>query len=121
MVWTVTEADLPRCGRRRNIDRRGEGADRRDEAGHWEMDTVKGPQNGSSACLLTLTERKLRAQIIRKLPDGKAASVVAALDALDREHADTFPLLFKSVTADNGVEFSDYRGLERSCVSAGNQ
>ena len=47
--------------------------------------------------------------------------MVAALDTLEREYAGTFPLLFKSVTADNGVEFSDYQGLERSRVNVGNR
>ena len=55
---------------------------------------------------MTLTGLKTRSQIIRKLPDGKAASD-AALDAIEREPADAFPFLFKSVTAGNGFEFSD--------------
>jgi IS30 family transposase len=66
-----------------------------------------------------LTGRQTRAQIIRKLPDGKTAPVVIALDAIERELADAFPLLFKSVTAGNGVGFSDYLGLERSCLTTG--
>jgi IS30 family transposase len=137
MLYAVTEADLPRGGKRRrkrggkppsyhrlgalerSIDRRPAAANDRTESGHWEMDTIKGAQNGHTPCLLTLTERKTRAEIIRKLPDGAAFSVVAALDALERELGTRFPLLFKTITADNGVEFSDYAGLERSCLLEG--
>ncbi|MDR2500682.1 MAG: hypothetical protein LBD37_06330 [Treponema sp.] len=38
---------------------------------------------------------------------------------MERELADAFPLLFKSVTVGNGFEFSDYQELERSCLTAG--
>lgn len=57
----------------------------------WEMNTVKGPRNGRTDCLLTLTERKTRSQIIRKLPDGKAASAAAVLNAIERESAASPP------------------------------
>lgn len=134
MIEGVGEADLPRAGKtrkrrgkpsrhsrvaaiERSIDKRPAVANDRSEAGHWEMDTIKGPQNGSTACLLTLTERKTRAEIIRKLPDGSAASVVAALDGLERSLGPRFSPLFKSVTSDNGVEFSHTAGMERSCCS----
>ncbi|MDR1148565.1 MAG: IS30 family transposase [Spirochaetaceae bacterium] len=94
-------------------------ANGRTESGHWEMDTVKGVKNGNTDCLFTLTDRKTRAEIIRKLPDGKAASVVAALDSIEKELGADFSSVFKSITADNGVEFSDYEALERSCLSDG--
>ncbi|MDR2444612.1 MAG: hypothetical protein LBD44_01555 [Spirochaetaceae bacterium] len=83
-------------------------------------DTVKGVKNGSSTeCLLTLTERKTRVEIVRKLKDGREASVTEALDAIEKEMGDDFSKAFKSITADNGVEFSDYHALERSCLSEG--
>jgi IS30 family transposase len=134
MIEGVGTADLPRSGKtrtrtgkpprhsrvaaiERSIDKRPAVANDRSEAGHWEMDSIKGPQNGSTACLLTLTERKTRAEIIRKLPDGSAASVVAALNGLERTVGPRFSTLFKSITSDNGVEFSNAAGMERSCSS----
>jgi IS30 family transposase len=132
----TSEADLPRRGKRRkksgkppkhsrigaakrSIEKRPAAANERTESGHWEMDTVKGVKNGNTDCLLTLTDRKTRAEIIRKLPDGRASSVIAALDGIERELGAGFSEVFKSVTADNGVEFSDYEALERSCLSDG--
>jgi hypothetical protein len=69
------------------------------EIAPWEMDTVKRVKNGSTECLLTITERKSRAGIIRKLKDGKAASVIAALDTIERELGNDFSKTFKSITA----------------------
>jgi IS30 family transposase len=103
----------------RSIDNRPESINNRSEAGHWEMDTVRGPKNGGLDCLLTLTERKLRTELIFKLPDGRAESVKAVMDGLERSLAENFPVVFKSVTPDNGSEFSDCEGLERSCLSDG--
>ncbi|MDR1257230.1 MAG: IS30 family transposase [Spirochaetaceae bacterium] len=130
------EADLPRQGKKRkksgkppkhgrigaimrSIDKRPAAANERTESGHWETGTVKGVKNGNTDCLFTLTDRKTRAEIIRKLPDGKAASVVAALDGIERELGADFSSVFKSITADNGAGFSDYEALERSCLSDG--
>ena len=69
--------------------------------------------------MLVLTERKTRDEIIVKLPDQKAASVVEAIDKLERKWGDMFTKVFRSITVDNGVEFSDYEGLERSILHEG--
>lgn len=69
--------------------------------------------------MLVLTERKTRDEIIVKLPDQKAASVVEAIDRLERKWGNMFTKVFRSITVDNGVEFSDYEGLERSVLHEG--
>lgn len=102
-----------------SIEKRPEEAEDRQIFGHWEMDTVKGRQGITKSCLLVLTERKTRNEIIAKLPDQKAASVVAALDHLERKWGDMFTKIFRSITVDNGVEFSDYSGMERSILHEG--
>lgn len=48
---------------------------------------------------------------IIKVKDGKTATVVEALNKLERELT---PEKFKSITADNGSEFMDFEGLELS-------
>lgn len=83
------------------------------EFGHWEMDLVVSCKKGHK-CLLVLTERLTRMEIIRLIPDKTAASVVKALDTIERKWGARFPLVFKSITMDNGSEFSDYKGIERS-------
>ena len=67
--------------------------------------------------MLVLTERKTRDEIIIKMKDQTSESVVSALDRLERKWGDMFCKVFKSITVDNGVEFSDYRGMEKSVLS----
>lgn len=81
--------------------------------GNWEMDTVVGKQ-GSKSALLVLTERVSRFEIIIKLRNKTQKSIIAALDKLERKYKDKFSLIFKSITVDNGVEFLDMAGLEKS-------
>lgn len=93
----------------------------REDFGHWEMDTVKGKKGVSRSCLLVLTERKTRMEIVRKMPTQGASSVVAELDSLEQKLGDDFCKLFKTITVDNGVEFSDYEGMRNSKIHGGNR
>ena len=102
-----------------SIENRPEDILTREEFGHWEMDTVKGKQGVTKSCMLVLTERKTRDEIIFKLKDQKAESVVDALDRLERKWGDMFSKVFRSITVDNGVEFSDCKGMERSALTPG--
>lgn len=67
----------------RSIDNRPAEINDRSEVGHWEIDTVKSAKDTGNACLLTLTERKTRAEIAVKMNDGTAASVVSELDKIE--------------------------------------
>ena len=97
----------------RSITDRPPEAESREEYGHWEMDTVVGTRHGSGRCLLVLTERKTRAQIIRPLPDRTQRSVLRALNGLERKKGGIFTSM-KSLTSDNGGEFWDFEAVERS-------
>lgn len=102
-----------------SIENRPEEVSARNTFGHWEMDTVKGKKGVTKSCMLVLTERKTREEIVIKLKDQGAASVVDALDRIERKYGDMFYKLFRSITVDNGVEFSDYEGMERSTLREG--
>ena len=102
-----------------SIENRPDEVATRETFGHWEMDTVKGKQGVTKSCMLVLTERKTRDEIIFKLKDQKAESVVDALDRLERKWGDMFSKVFRSITVDNGVEFSDCKGMERSALTPG--
>ena len=79
--------------------------------GHWEMDCVCGPTLNT---LLVLTERLTRKEIIMPMKNQKAESVIRCLNRLERKYGALFKVIFKTITVDNGTEFSDFKGLQRS-------
>lgn len=84
----------------------------RDDFGHWEMDTVVGKAKGASECLLVLTERKTREEIVIKMKAKTAENTVKALNTLCSRFANQFSKIFKTLTMDNGSEFADAIGIE---------
>lgn len=82
------------------------------------MDTVQGKQK-TRPRLLVLTERLSRNEIVVKIKSNEAANVVKALDRLERKLGAAFYSVFRSITVDNGSEFSDCEGMERSCRRRG--
>lgn len=97
-----------------SIENRPDEIDTRQEFGHWEMDAVVGARGVSKKSLLVLTERKTRKEIIFLLKEHTSAAVVKALDRLERNLGKRFREIFKSITVDNGSEFADWEGMERS-------
>jgi len=101
----------------KSIVHRPDEASGRQVFGHWEGDTVVGGCSNGRECLLTLTERKTRTEIVRRIPDRSSESVVHALGTLEREiGAGDFRRLFRTITFDNGTEFSDIDGMETSAL-----
>ena len=104
--------------RGRPITERPPDAEDRKEYGHWEMDTVVGGTGTSPACLLVLTERMSRHQVIRKIPARTQQAVSRALDRIERSQDNIFKPM-KSLTCDNGCEFLDFGALEKSALRMG--
>ena len=128
----LTERDLLYKGERRNegkkeretegwarqpkgetIEQRPEEINSRGTFGNWEMDSVVGCK-GSKAALVVLTERLTRYPVIFWVPDHTMESVVRALDRLERRMGAKFSQVFQTITVDNGCEFQDCKGMERS-------
>ena len=86
----------------KSIEERPKRVDKRKEFGHFEIDTVVGKRSGNESVLLTFTERKTRYDIVRLIEGKDADSVSYALKGICAEFGD----LIKSVTADNGTEFT---------------
>ena len=88
-----------------SIEIRPESINSREEIGHWEIDSVIGVREKSSV-LMTLTERATRMEIIVKTPGKKSVYVQEALMDLKQKYGESFNKVFKSITCDNGSEFS---------------
>ena len=102
-----------------SIEIRPENINNRSEAMHWEIDCVIGKKT-KSPVLLTLTERLTRFELIFKLPEKKASEVVKVIDNLELILKDDFNHFMKSVTSDNGAEFSDFEGIQKSIINHNN-
>ncbi len=100
----------------RSIEERPKSVDIRADAGHWEMDCVVGK---GKACLLVMTERKSRKELIFKLKAKKQEYVIAVLDQLEQRYKGRFGDIFRSITMDNGCEFLNQEGLEASRLKFG--
>jgi IS30 family transposase len=95
-----------------SIEERPESVNDRSEFGHWEIDTVIGKKTKDEAALLTMTERTTREEIIRKIADKTSHSVQEAMAKLIKESGELFSAVFKSITSDNGSEFSELASIE---------
>ena len=104
----------------KSIENRPKEANDRSEYGHWEGDLVIGKRK-KGCVLLTFTERMTREEIIIKIKGKNNEYVVKALNALERKYGKRFYKKFKTITFDNGVEFMDYEGMEKSCLRKGNR
>ena len=100
----------------KGIEQRPEHVMSRMEEGHWEMDCVVG-KPGTRACLLVLTERVTRQELIFKMKSKTQDCVAAVLDRLEKRYITGFPEIFKTITVDNGCEFLDGERMERSIRS----
>ncbi len=115
----VKKASRPPAGA--SIEQRPPEIDTREAFGHWEMDTVYSCRDIAKRSLLVLTERLTRKEIIISMPDRTAASTVRALNRLERRYGAMFCKIFRSITVDNGSEFADVDGLERSATRKGHR
>ncbi|AWI39925.1 IS30 family transposase [Lactiplantibacillus plantarum] len=110
----------------RSINERPKRVNSRREFGHFEIDTVVGKRNGRESVILTLNERKSRCEFMRLIDGKDADSVNYALKEITNEYSD----IIKTITADNGTEFTNlneiladvyYAHPYRSCDRATNE
>lgn len=102
---------IKRAPRGMSIEKRPAEIGKRNTFGHWEMDCVCG---STLSTLLVLTERLTRKEIILLMKNQKSKSVISALNTLEKKYGRNFKKIFRSITVDNGTEFSDYKGIMRS-------
>lgn len=88
-----------------SIEERPQIINKRLEFGHWEIDTVVGLRKAGEV-LLTLDERRTRKRYITKIASKTSQAVKAGLDRIVKCFGSKSSSVFKSITADNGSEFS---------------
>jgi len=95
----------------KSIDERPAAVENREEFGHWEGDGIVG--KGQQGHLITLVERKLGIGLLFNAGSREQEKLVEIMDGLQKEYGQHFSDIFKSITLDNGSEFSDSAGIEK--------
>lgn len=95
-----------------SIEKRDSVVDERTTFGHWEMDSVIG-NRPTKECMLVMTERKTRYEIIEPLANHGAKEVLTALERLQSQYGSAWGIIFKDITCDNGSEFADFESMEK--------
>lgn len=102
-----------------SIEKRPKEISTRETLGHWEMDTVYSGKGKGTSCLLVLTERKTRNEELYYMESRTQSEVTRILDSIEHEIGYvSFLRKYKTITCDNGVEFLDFKTMERSNVEA---
>ena len=125
---SIKPIDLPRMVRRKtkknwktyipkrqkgvSITERPESVDSREAFGHWEGDLVTGPRDGQNGAYLTLLERKTRFYYMIPISSKSSKKVYIQINKLYKFYGDSFKDIFKSITFDNGSEFSRWKDME---------
>ena len=95
----------------RSIEERPAKVDLRQEFGHWEGDGIVG--KNQQGHLISLVERKTGMGFLFNVGDRKAIRIVEVLDELQEQFGDLFPVIFKTITFDNGSEFASTTAMEK--------
>lgn len=103
---------IPKRQKGTSIDERPFEMDDRTEFGHWEGDLVTGPRDGKRGAYLTLIERNTRFYYMIHIKNKSAKQVYMAINKLHKFYGDNFSKIFKTITFDNGSEFSRYKDIE---------
>jgi IS30 family transposase len=90
-----------------SIDQRPAIVDTRQRLGDWEVDTIIG--KGHRHAMVSLTERKSRLALLRKVERKTAQAVADAVIELLK----SLPVRTHTITTDNGKEFADHERIAR--------
>ena len=102
----------------KSIELRDPTIETREEFGHWELDTVRGTKDKTDHVLISLLERKSRLYVALRCPSARATDVKETLHAWLNTFKDVnLACLCKTITADNGLEFSEISDLEIETLS----
>lgn len=80
---------------------------------YWEADLVIGQKTNNDEALLTLLERQTRKYILVKIDGKTVAAVMDGFEKVRKYFGSKFSDVFKSITTDNGSEFTELSNLEK--------
>lgn len=95
----------------KSIDERPKEIEKREEFGHWEGDGIVGKDHKGH--LITLVERKIGIGLLFNVGDRKEDKIVEVINDLEKEFGTHFKSIFKTITFDNGPEFSTSTEMEK--------
>ncbi len=95
-----------------SIDERPAEINKRVEFGHWEGDGIVG--RNKKGFLISMVERVTRIGFLFNVGDKTSIRIVEVIDGLEKQFGSLFHDIFKSITFDNGTEFSDYRNISKN-------
>jgi IS30 family transposase len=90
-----------------SIDERPAIVDTRQRLGDWEVDTIIG--KGHRHAIVSLTERKSRLALLRKVERKTARAVADGVIELMK----SLPVRIHTITADNGLEFANHERIAK--------
>lgn len=82
--------------------------------GYGQMDTVIGTPGGK--LLLTLVNKQTSFLFGLPVKDKKQETIIKEIDKLEVTIADKFKLILEKIITDNGSEFLNYEGIEKSAI-----
>lgn len=91
-----------------SIELRPDDINNRESFGNWELDTVISTTKGIHKCLMTLTERKTRFEIIGILEAKTKEEVIVKFKKIQEYLKKNIKSIINSITTDNGGEFAGF-------------
>lgn len=102
------KGELPESKLSYSIELRPEHINNRESFGNWELDTVISTTKGTHKCLMTLTERKTRFEIIGILEAKTKEEVIIKFKKIKDYLNKNIKQVISSITTDNGGEFAGF-------------
>lgn len=130
LIWkgelTLTLFDLPEALSRRakgkprvskrlngkSIEERPDEVAQRNTFGHWESDTVLGQKKKGEPAVFTIVERLTGYCLSIRASEKTSAGIAGAMEMLHERFGDKFSEVFRTITTDNGNEFSAFSEFE---------
>lgn len=106
------EKQVPESKKNNSIELRPDIINNRERFGDWELDTVISTSKGKHQCLMTLTDRKIRFEIIAKLEGKTSEEVIKKIKNIKSIIKNNLNDIIKSISTDNGSEFSAWKEIQ---------